>query len=87
MHHRTSGGSSETDAKELTVIPMGGRSALSAVMTATPVGKHPKASRKARTSNSIAATDLSPGNLGEVLNKRKPNAFRATNRLADTRDS
>jgi hypothetical protein len=30
------------------------------VMTATPVGKHPRASRKARASKSIAATDLSP---------------------------
>ena len=54
MHHRTSRGSSDTEAKELTVIPIG---------------------------------DLSPENLAEVPNKRKPNAIHATNRLADTRDS
>jgi hypothetical protein len=50
-HHSTSGGSSDTEANELTVMTMGRRSALSAVWTTTPVGKHPSALRNARALN------------------------------------
>ena len=56
MHHKTNGGVSDTDANELTVMPMAGRSPLSVVTTATPVGKQPSASRNARVSNSIGTT-------------------------------
>ena len=42
MHHRTNRGPSKTHAKELPVIPIGGRSALSAVMAAMPVGREPR---------------------------------------------
>src|SRR5215475_7254767 len=48
--HKTIGGSSETDAKELTVTPTASPSAPCAVMTHTPVAKWPKALRKARES-------------------------------------
>ncbi|MNL59209.1 hypothetical protein D3C87_1829150 [compost metagenome] len=37
----TSGGSSETELKELQVRPAGWPSGVQVVMTATPVGKHP----------------------------------------------
>ena len=58
MHHSTSGGSSETEVKELTVMPIWAAcsdpaGSGAAVTTATPVGKQPKASRKARESMAV----------------------------------
>src|SRR5579862_8024709 len=52
-HQRIKGGSSETDVKELTVMPMGWRSAVCAVTSVTPVGKDPNALRNARVSKLI----------------------------------
>src|SRR5690606_1751562 len=62
MHHSTRGGSSDTEVKELTVIPIWDASSGAAsparvplvVITATPVGKHPRAFRNARESKSIS---------------------------------
>src|SRR5690348_567504 len=48
--HSTIGGSSETEAKELTVTPTFSPSEPCAVTTHTPVAKWPKALRKARES-------------------------------------
>ena len=50
-HHRISGGLSETEVKELTVMP-NGPSSVWAVTTQTPVAKPPRARRKAVTSKS-----------------------------------
>src|SRR5712691_12498574 len=50
--HSTMGGSSDTEVKELTVMPAG-RPPLPKVVTRhTPVGKRPSALRKSRASNS-----------------------------------
>jgi hypothetical protein len=49
--HSTSGGSSDTEAKELMVTPTGTPSALRAVTTATPVANSPSASRRERLSS------------------------------------
>src|SRR5215469_15383538 len=65
MHHRTRGGSRETEVKELTVIPMGALPVV-AVMTATPVGKQPSAARKARVSKVMTS-------LSGVNRLRSPN--------------
>ena len=58
MHHSTRGGSSETEVKEFTVIPIWDISppaaSLEAVTTAIPVGKQPRASRKALESKVMA---------------------------------
>ena len=43
---RTSGGSSDTELKELTVSPTGACPGRDAVITATPVGKRPSVARK-----------------------------------------
>jgi hypothetical protein len=50
MHQSTIGGSSETEAKELTVIPICSAALDVVVTTATPVGKQPSAVRNARES-------------------------------------
>jgi hypothetical protein len=42
----TSGGSRDTELKELTVIPTGACPERDAVITATPVGKRPSVARK-----------------------------------------
>ena len=55
--HDTSGGSSETEANELQVSPIGWPSESVVVMIATPVGKLPSALRKARTSNPDSTPD------------------------------
>src|SRR6185312_15148232 len=54
MHHITSGGSSETEVNEFTVMPMSAASPQ-AVTTATPVGKQPRAWRNALVSKVIGA--------------------------------
>jgi hypothetical protein len=56
MHQRTKGGSSDTEVKELTVIPIWDVSADAAVITAIPVGNQPSASRKARVSKAASAS-------------------------------
>ena len=56
MHQSTKGGSSETEAKLLTVIPIWDASAAATVITAMPVGKHPKACRKALVSKGFGAS-------------------------------
>src|SRR5579863_5905603 len=48
MHTSTSGGSSETDAKELAVMPCTFPGARSAVTTVTPVANWPRAWRNSR---------------------------------------
>src|SRR5471030_892180 len=53
MHHSTKGGSSDTEVKLLTVIPIWDVCADPAVITAIPVGKQPRAARKALVSKSI----------------------------------
>src|SRR5579872_1379868 len=54
----TSGGSSESELKELTVRPCGLPSAARVVSTATPVVKRPQARRKSRESNSALDTEI-----------------------------
>ena len=49
----TIGGSSESELKELTVMPAGELSARSAVITVTPVANAPKAWRSARVGSEI----------------------------------
>jgi hypothetical protein len=46
----SSGGSSDTEVKLLTVIPAGSPSSLTQVTTVTPVAKQPNASRRVRGS-------------------------------------
>ena len=53
MHHSTKGGSSDTEVKLFTVIPIWDTSSKDAVMTAIPVGNAPNASRNALLSKSI----------------------------------
>ena len=53
MHHKTRGGSKDTEVKLFTVIPIWDISLEAAVITAIPVGKHPIASRKPLISKSI----------------------------------
>src|SRR5665213_1195602 len=60
MHHSTRGGSSDTEVKLLTVIPIWDVSAEPAVMTAIPVGKKPSASRNPLVSKSISHPGLPP---------------------------
>ena len=56
MHTSTSGGSSETEAKELAVKPRGRPSPSTAVTTVTPVMKQPKARRSSSGSNGIESS-------------------------------
>jgi hypothetical protein len=44
-HHRTNGGSSDTEVTEFAVMPTGSPSGPTAVTTVTPVVKRPKMSR------------------------------------------
>jgi hypothetical protein len=55
----TSGGSSDTELNELTVMPSRSPRALMAVTMTTPVGNRPRASRKLRLSNGIAKAPVS----------------------------
>src|SRR6476660_6073036 len=58
-HTSSSGGSSETEVKLLTVIPAGSRSSLRQVTTVTPVAKQPSASRRVRGSCPLRYSCLS----------------------------
>jgi hypothetical protein len=61
----TSGGSSESELNELTVMPTGAPSTR-AVTTQTPVGKWPSACRKALVSNAGSIlTVMLPVSVGE----------------------
>jgi hypothetical protein len=53
--HKTKGGESETELKELAVNPTSAPSASRAVMMVTPVAKLPKASRNSRVEKSGAS--------------------------------
>src|SRR5665647_581540 len=59
MLNRTSGGSSETELKELTVAPSRSPSEVRLVMTATPVGKSESTSRNARAGSGADAAPAS----------------------------
>src|SRR5215475_9528766 len=64
--HKTSGGLSDTEAKELTVSPALRPSGTAAVTTVTPVGKQPSASRKSRALNGACAASGSASVIGEA---------------------
>ena len=68
MHQSTSGGSSDTEVNELTVMPVGFPDASSAVMTVTPVAKLPKAWRRAAGLKFDFSVDI----VVCVLNKGPP---------------
>src|SRR3546814_11283234 len=59
----TSGGSSDTEAKEPTAMPTG-PSPSSAVMTVTPVGKWPRTWRNLAESNEVGVVTKGEGNRG-----------------------
>ena len=61
MLHRTSGGSSETDENELTVMPMRRPSLARVLTTVTPVANCPSARRKSRRSKRSAAASWLAG--------------------------
>jgi hypothetical protein len=60
--HRISGGSSDTELKELAVSPCGRPSLSTVVITVTPVTNAPSTCRRARVSNplSLAAMTSAP---------------------------
>src|SRR6516165_5398112 len=60
MHQSTRGGSSDTEVKELTVIPIWDASSGAAVITAIPVGNQHSASRKARVSKGLSSSISHP---------------------------
>src|SRR5262245_33556997 len=64
--HKTSGGLSDTEAKELTVSPDRRPSGAAAVTTVTPVGKQPSASRKSRALKGACAASGSVSAIGET---------------------
>ena len=52
-HQSSSGGSSDTEVKELAVTPTGVASGRTAVTTVTPVANRPKASRSSRCEKAL----------------------------------
>src|SRR3546814_16853100 len=65
----TSGGSSDTEAKEPTAMPTG-PSPSSAVMTVTPVGKWPRTWRNLAESNEVGVVTKGEGNGGGSAPRR-----------------
>src|SRR5882757_236815 len=78
MHHSTNGGSSDTEVKLLTVIPIWDASSDAAVMTAIPVGKKPSASRNPLVSKPMNHPGLPP------LHTRLSGGMHDRERLGDT---
>src|SRR5580658_1782784 len=67
-HHKSSGGSSDTEVKELAVTPTGSPSGRTPVITVTPVANSPKASRSSRWVGGL----LTSSHLGGVRHARCP---------------
>src|SRR5580704_512989 len=70
-HHKSSGGSSDTELKEFAVMPTGSPSGRTAVITVTPVANSPKASRSCRCVKEVlTGSPLRSHDLGRVRHPR-----------------
>ena len=68
MLHTTRGGSSDTAAKELTVIATGPRSGSTVVKMLTPVANRPKQFRNARLSKITSPCECAADYHGQPMN-------------------
>src|SRR5580704_12076157 len=82
-HHSSSGGSSDTELKELAVMPTGSPSGRTAVMTVTPVANSPNASRSCRCVKEVlTGSPLRSHDLRGVRSARRAEHFPVRRRCA-----
>src|SRR5579862_7642106 len=85
-HHKSSGGSSDTELKEFAVMPTGSPSGRTAVITVTPVANSPNASRSCRCVKEVlTGSPLRSHDLGRVRDARRAEHFPVRGRRASPR--